>query len=76
VSLTVAITATHTVVARNALQLTEELKITKYPRFIIPVKIIQWTLVSLKFRGVLCLDNSDSEHRNATPYPSRRETSV
>jgi hypothetical protein len=31
VSLIVAITATHTIVAKNALQLAKELKITKYP---------------------------------------------
>jgi hypothetical protein len=76
VSLTVAITATHTVVAKNALQLTEKIIITKYRGITIPVKILQWTLLFLKFRRVRGLDMSDSELSDATPYCSIRETSV
>jgi hypothetical protein len=76
VSLTVAITATHTIVAKNALRLTEEYVVTKYPRVTIPVKILQWTLVALKFRRVRGLDKSDFELSDSKPYPSRMETSV
>jgi len=61
VSLNVAITATHIKLAKNVLQIIQELKITKYPRVKIPVTILQWTSVPLKIRRVSCPDKSGSE---------------
>jgi hypothetical protein len=76
VSLIVAITATHTDVAKNALQLAKELKVTNYPWATIPVNILQWMLLTLKVTRARCLENSYSEHSQVTPYPSRMETAV